>query len=65
MSKKPMTTKAEAEKAVSHEMLPSLGLDEIVSMKWSGVLGPEHGHRRHHARPETENGRVNSTDAPR
>jgi len=26
---------------------------------------PQHGHRRHHTRHETENGRVNSTDAPR
>lgn len=26
---------------------------------------PEHGHRRYHTRPETEDGRVNSTDAPR
>jgi len=26
---------------------------------------PQHGHRRHHTRYKTENGRVNSTDAPR
>jgi transposase InsO family protein len=26
---------------------------------------PQHGHRRHHTRHETENGRVSSTDAPR
>ena len=26
---------------------------------------PQHGHRRHYTRPETENGRVSSTNAPR